>query len=157
VPIINDSADEVSGTVNLALSQPTNANLGTPSEAVLTIADNDVAGKVQLSAAAYSVSEKGSTATVTVTRTMGAAGDVTVPYTTANGTALAGTNYTGTSGVLTFDQGETAKTFTVDVLDDGVVTGNKTVLLKLGAPGGGAALGTRASAVLWIVDGGPPP
>jgi hypothetical protein len=157
VPIVNDSADEVSETVNLALSQPTNANLGTPSEAVLSIADNDVAGKVQFSAAAYSVSEKGGTATVTVTRTMGAAGDVTVPYETANGTASAGTNYTGTSGVLTFDQGEAAKTFTVDVFDDGVVTGNKTVLLKLGAPGGGAALGIRASAVLWIVDGGPPP
>jgi hypothetical protein len=42
VPILEDTSVEGSETVNLALTSPTNATLGTPSTAVLTIADNDV-------------------------------------------------------------------------------------------------------------------
>ena len=39
-------------------------------------------------------------------------------YATGNGTATAGADYTATSGTLTFDPGETAKTVNVAVLDD---------------------------------------
>ena len=38
---------------------------------------------------------------------------VTVSYTTANGTAVAGTNYTATSGTLTFAPGVTSETIRV--------------------------------------------
>jgi hypothetical protein len=49
---------------------------------VLTILDDDVAGSVQFSAAAYTVGEGASAVAVTVTRTGGDAGGVTVAYAT---------------------------------------------------------------------------
>jgi hypothetical protein len=42
VPILEDTSVEGDETVNLALSSPTHATLGTPSMAVLTVVDNDV-------------------------------------------------------------------------------------------------------------------
>jgi hypothetical protein len=42
VPILEDTSVEANETVNLVLSSPTGATLGTPSTAVLTIVDNDV-------------------------------------------------------------------------------------------------------------------
>ena len=44
--------------------------------------------------------------------------DVTVDYNTTNWTALAGSDYTETSGTLTFALGETEKTVQVPILDD---------------------------------------
>jgi hypothetical protein len=155
VPILNGTADEVSETVKLTLSDATNANLGSPGEAVLTIADNDVAGKVEFGTPAYSVGETGRTVTITVTRMGGTASDVTVEYATSDGTAKEGTNYTAASGTLSFGQGQTSQTFSVAILDDGVAGPNRTVDLTLSNPRGGASLGTRTTAVLWIVDANP--
>ena len=42
---------------------------------------------------------------------------VTVPYTTNDGSAVAGTDYTMTSGTLTFPPGETAQNISVPILD----------------------------------------
>jgi hypothetical protein len=44
---------------------------------------------------------------------------VSVNYTTVDGTATAGTDYTAKSGTLTFSPGETVRTVVVDVLADG--------------------------------------
>ena len=46
-------------------------------------------------------------------------GVVTVDYATVDGTAVAGEDYTATSGTLTFAAGERGKTVTVPILDDG--------------------------------------
>ena len=47
-------------------------------------------------------------------------GTVTVEYATASGTANVGSDYTGVSGTLTFDPGETSKTIKVPIIDDGI-------------------------------------
>ena len=59
---------------------------------------------------------------------------VTVDYATADGTAKAGSDYTATSGKLTFAAGETAKTVTVKVLSDTVTEGVENFSLKLSNP-----------------------
>src|SRR5205085_257536 len=112
------------------------ATLGSPNTAVLTIQDDDVAqpGALQFSAAGYTVNENGGAATITVTRTGGSAGSVTVHYATGDGTATAGSDYGATSGTLTFADGQTSLTFAVPVLDDTAVEGNETVTLTLGNP-----------------------
>jgi plastocyanin len=164
VQVLDDGVADGTHTVNLSLSSPAGgASLGT-SSAALAITDADAgagAGTLQLSSAAFSVSEKGGSAPISVTRSHGSAGAVSVHYATSGGTAVAGTNYTSTSGTLNWADGDAAaKTFNVAVLDDGVVDGSHTVNLALSSPTGGAALGT-ASAVLTITDadggtGGPP-
>ena len=110
------------------------------------------AGTFQFSAAAYAAAENSGTFAVTVTRTGGTAGGVTVHYATSDGTGVAGVNYVAASGTLTFAAGETSKTFLVTLLDDGVVNGDTTVGLTLSAPGSGGALGTPASAVLTVQE-----
>lgn len=53
---------------------------------------------------------------ITVRRRAGARNSTSVSYSTANGTAIAGVNYTATSGTLTWDDGELGpKTFSVPV------------------------------------------
>ena len=155
IPITDDSLVEGNETVNLTLSGATGgATLSTQSTATLTIVDNDVAqvGTLQFSAAAYTVNENGGTATITVTRTGGSDVPVTVNYATSNGTAAAGSDYTATSGTLTFGVGETSKTFTIAIADDSLVEGNETVNLTLSNATGGATLGTQGTATLTIVD-----
>jgi hypothetical protein len=110
------------------------------------------AGSLQFSNANYTVNENHGTRTITVTRTGGSTGSVSVHYATSDGTATAGSDYTARSGTLTFADGETRKTFTVPIRDDTAVEGNETINLTLSNATGGAALGNQATAVLTIQD-----
>ena len=156
IPISDDTTVEANETVNLALTSPTGgATLGSPSTAVLTITDNDVApaGTIQFSAATYSVGENAGTATVTVTRTGGSSGAVSVTFATSNGTATAPGDYTAVSQTVSFANGDTAsKTVDISISDDTTVEANETVNLALTSPTGGATLGSPSTAVLTITD-----
>ena len=114
-------------------------------------------GTVQFSSASYGVDENTGGIMVTVMRSGGDAGQVTVDYATADGTALAGEDYQGNAGTLTFLDGETSRTFTVTILDDAVHEADESLTLTLGNPGGGAVLGSPTSAVLTILDNDPAP
>ena len=108
-------------------------------------------GTVQFSAATYSVGEGAGQLTVTVTRTGDTAGTSTVHYATSNGTATAGSDYTNTSGDLTFGPTVTSRTFTVPIIDDSLVEGNETFTVKLTVPTG-ATLGSPSTATVTIAD-----
>jgi Zn-dependent metalloprotease len=152
VPVVNDTLDEDSETIELALTGPTNfAVLGAQDSATLTIADNDSGGTIQLDAA-YSAGEAAGTAVIAVRRTAGAASDVTVHYATADGSAIAGSDYTSVSGTVSFDANETSRTFTVPILNDGQAEANETIQLVLTDPSGGAVLGVRDEALLTVND-----
>ncbi len=111
-------------------------------------------GTLTLAASTYSVNESGGgTATHAVTRTEGDTGAVTVAYSTANGTATAGTDYTSTTGTLSWANGDSAtKTFTVPILDAGVAGGTRSFTVSLGSTTGGAVLGTATSSTVTISD-----
>ena len=84
-----------------------------------------------------------------------APGTVRVDYATADGTAVAGADYTAASGTQTFRAGETEKTVEVAVLDDAHHEGEETLTLALTNPVG-ARLGD-ASATGTIVNSDPIP
>ncbi|NOT13417.1 MAG: S8 family serine peptidase [Methylococcaceae bacterium] len=110
---------------------------------------------VQFSSATYRVSEAVLAATITVTRAGGTASPASVNFSTSDGTASAGTDYTAVSGTLTFGAGETSKTFTIPIINDTLHESNKRVNLALSSPTGGVLLGARATAVLVVVDNDP--
>ena len=66
-----------------------------------------------------------------VTLSRAPSGTVTVDYATSDGTATAGSDYTATSGTVTFAAGETEKTVSVAVLDDAHDEGSETLGLTL--------------------------
>ncbi|MDA8233651.1 MAG: choice-of-anchor L domain-containing protein, partial [Clostridia bacterium] len=75
-----------------------------------------------------------------------------VIYSTGNGTAIAEGDYSSTSGIITFGDGELSKTFLVPIKDDGLVEGNETVNLAIYGVTGGPLLGVPNAAVLTIID-----
>ncbi|HEX2834251.1 MAG TPA: Calx-beta domain-containing protein [Thermoanaerobaculia bacterium] len=110
-------------------------------------------GQLQFSAATYNVGEAGPFVTITVTRTGGSDGAVSIDYATSDGSAAAGFDYTAASGTLNWADGEsTSKTFDIAIADDSTYEGSETVNLALSNPGGYAELGTPGTAVLTIND-----
>jgi chitinase len=62
------------------------------------------------------------------------ASTVTVKYATANGSAGAGTDYTATSGTLTFGPGQTAKNVVVPIIDRSGAAPSRNFSVKLSSP-----------------------
>ncbi len=105
---------------------------------------------VQLDSNAYTVSE-GGTAVITATLSMTAASPVTVSYATADGTAVAGTHYTATSGTLVFPANTDTQTFMVETIDNLDNEPNKSLTVSLSNPIS-VELGTIDTAILTIQD-----
>ncbi len=155
VPVLHDAAPGLGDqTVNLTLSDPTNAAaLGGQSTATLTIHETGAGEFLQFGAPNYTVTEgAGTNETITVTRSGGTDGSVSVDYTTTDGTAKAGTDYTASAGTLTFAPGVSSQTFTIPLLTDGGPTGQGTVDLSLTDATNSASLGGQATAVLTLLD-----
>ena len=161
IPIKDNAVKAPNKTVNLAVSSPTNgATLGSPANAVLTIVDDETfqPGTLAFTASAYSVNEGAGQATISVSRTGGNSGAVSVNFSTADGTANVIADYGEVIGTLSWADGDTAtKTFVVPIVNDSVDEADETVLLTLSKPGGGATIGSAGSAVLTIVDDDLPP
>jgi hypothetical protein len=154
VKIKDDALTEGTETLKIVLRNPTNnATLGSPAVAELKIIDDEtvtvssaasssssVAPSVGFGATEYSIADAGGSLTVTLVRAGGTAGAVTVQYATADGTARSGTDYTSTSGTVSFASGEATKTFAVPVIANSSITGNKNFKVVLSNPTGGVTL-----------------
>lgn len=155
IPIVNDNIAEPTETFSFAILGATGAALGTQRTVGITILDDDAASaQFAFSQAAYNIKEDGGTAQIIVERSGSSSNIATVQYSTANGSATAGPDYTATSGTLTFAAGETSKTFNVQVINDTLGERNETVNLRLSSPTGGT-LGGQSNAVLNILDNDP--
>ena len=153
VPILNNTLDEANKTFGVSLSDPDGGgSIGLHSNAVVTIADDDKAGMIRLSAAKYYVAENGTNVIITVRRSGGLASGVQVDYNTESGSATPGKDYTEQNGTLTFSSGEAVKSFAVQILDNSIVDGNRTFAVALSNPTGGAILGLPRRSSIIIRD-----
>ena len=125
---------------------------GTTNRTVAFTAVPEGPGSLAFDSDGVHVRESAGTVTLTVVRTNGAAGAVSVGWSTANGTASAGSEYTAGSGTLAFAAGENSKTLTVALLDDTAAEENKTFTVTLHNATGGAALGDPVTCTVTIVD-----
>jgi hypothetical protein len=148
VPIIDTQGRLGQFTVDLTLSNPTGAGLGTPSTAVLIITSSP--GSVQFSTSSVSVPETGGSLTITVDRVGGASGTVGVSYSTSAVNAIPGVDYLPVSGVLTFPAGVTQESFTLPVLGNSSNPNDATIALVLSNPSGGASLGDPTTELVTI-------
>jgi hypothetical protein len=109
-------------TFLLTLTGASNAALPAGTKAVGTILNNNPAPIVSVSDAVVAKPTSGTTTiTFTVSLSSASGQTVTVPYATADGTALAGTDYQAASGTLTFKPGTTSLTVSI------TVNGNLTI------------------------------
>lgn len=152
VTIMDDVVAEPTETINLSLSAPIGASLGSQSTATITIADNDgTPPTVQFYVSSFSVGEDAGSAIIWVSLSQASMGTVSVNYATSDSTAVSPGDYTSTTGTLSFAQGEMLKTFTVPIINDTLVEGTEEVVLSLSNPVN-ATLGTLSSATLDILD-----
>ena len=83
---------------------------------------------------------EGGNLVLTVTKSGTTATSSSVNFATANGSAAAGSDYTPTSGTLTFAAAENSKTVTVATINDPTLEGNETLLVNLSDATGGATI-----------------
>ena len=114
-----------------------------------------IVGPPRLKVAGGRVREgKGDAIDFRVTLNRAASGTVTVDYATEDGTAVAGTDYTATSGTLTFASGETEKTVRVAILDDLIDEGREVFRLKLSNAVGARIADGKATGQIRNTDPG---
>jgi hypothetical protein len=97
---------------------------------------------------------------VRVQRSLGRAGEVTVQYATAAGSATEGADYTAATGTLSWPSGDLAdKAIAIPVSDDTSVEGAETFTVTLSALTGGATLDGSSTLTVTINDNDstPPP
>lgn len=174
------SVDDYNKEFSIKLDSPTGgAALGSPSELKVTLLDtlgnnpassssssststsggssssssSSVAVKFDFNASIFSVMEDAGNIAITVRRSGSSSSSATVNFATRERTADSGTHYTDVNGTLTFNSGESTKTFSVPVISrTPAIDGNKTFDVLLSSPSAGTSLGTQTSAIVTIID-----
>jgi hypothetical protein len=152
VALTGDTAVEANETFNVSLSNAVGATVLT-SPATGTILNDD---GPTLSVANASISEGNSgtkTLTFTVSLSQAAATAVTYTIATANGTALAGSDYTSTAlSGQSIAAGNLSNTFAVPIRGDAVIEPNETFTVNLSNAVGATILGSPATGTITNDD-----
>ena len=134
VQVRGDTLDEPDETFALNLSAPTNAVLGDAS-GLGTITDDDPPPALSIGDVTLAEGDAGTTSAVfTVSLSAVSGRDVTLAFVTANGTAVAGLDYTTTSGTLTIPAGASSATLAVPVKGDTLDETDETFFVNLSTP-----------------------
>jgi hypothetical protein len=138
VNVIGDLVSEPDESFQVNLSNAVGASL-TDASGLGTIIDDEAAPAVSVDDATVQEGD-GGTANLVFTVAMSHPGSsvATVGYETADATATAASDYSATSGTLTFNPGETSKTVTVSVTGDSVDEADETLNLMLLSPSNAA-------------------
>ncbi len=149
----DDSVDDDGESVKLTFGTlPTGVTEGTTDETVVTIGDDDVPSvNVSFGQASYTVGE-GSSVTIAVTLSSDPERTVTIPISTTNQGGASDGDYSGVPASVTFNSGETSKSFSVAATDDSVDDDDESVKLTFGTLPAGVTEGTTDETVVTIGD-----
>ncbi len=150
--VINDALDEIDETIQVTLSSPSNATLGTNTIHTYTINDDDGAPTVDFDATSSNGSEVLTSVNLAVSLSTASGNTVTVQYAVSGGTATAnGTDYSLSSGTLTFTPGDTSENVAITVSNDALDENNETIEVTLSSPSN-ATLGSNTIHTYTIND-----
>ncbi|WP_028593131.1 FG-GAP-like repeat-containing protein [Paenibacillus assamensis] len=117
---------------------------------IVVIRNNGVSGQIQFSQKEQTIEAHQQSVQVQVERTGGSAVHSIIEYATQDGTAKAGTDYTKTSGVLEFNNGETVKSLTVPIISVNRFQGARTFSIRLKNPTNGTNFGQNQTINIHI-------
>ena len=148
---IDDDGESV--LLSFGATLPDGVSAGTPATSTVTITDDDVPSvTVSFGSDAYTVAE-GGTQQVTVTLSADPEHTVVIPIEAANEGGATSADYSGVPQSVTFDSGDTEKTFVFTAETDTVDDDGESVLLSLGATlPAGVTAGTPATSTVTITD-----
>ena len=132
VPVLEDATAEPVETFTVVLSNPAGTNV-VHDTGVGTITAEGLPG---LSIADAPTVAEGGDAVFPVTLSPASSQVVTVAYTTQDGTAVADSDYTATSGTLRFEPGETMQTIRVPTRRDAIAEPSESFTVELSDPVG---------------------
>lgn len=150
ISLLDDFTDEDDENFTVGLFGSSQATIGVGT-ATGTIIDNDSAPIVTVTGIAAAVTEGATTATFSVNLSAASGKPITVDYTTQNGTATAGSDFTAQTGSLIFPTGSISQQITVVMLDDTLDEVEETFQVLL-TTAGNASIGTTNSATGIIFD-----
>ena len=118
-------------------------------------APGNAAGLLGFASPALLAGGTNASVSLTVQRSGGSSGTVSVAYGTTNASALAGVDFTATSGTLTFTNGQIQTTFNVPLLAGTAGTNRSFTVALTNATGGATLAADQATASILIDRTGP--
>lgn len=154
VPVIADNIPEGTETFSVSLSNPKGASLDyTANSATGSITDDD---KAELSISDVQIMEgnpgDNNTAVLTVNLSAPTSQKISVSYNTVNGTATGFNDYTGKSGIVTFDPGSTRQEISIPIMGDQIVEPDETFFVQLLPPQNASISSSAGKAKVTITN-----
>lgn len=145
-------------TLTFGLANPQALAIGPQASCTLTIEDSaPPPASVGFAATTAQFNEDAGTVNLGVTLSAACAYEVTVDYSAAPETAVAGVNYALANGSLRFAAGETQQNVSLRILRDGRDSDAKTLSVQLGAPLNAALTAGAATCNVTILNLDPAP
>ena len=149
----NDSVDDDGESVLLSFGTlPTGVSAGSPATATVNITDDDVPTvTARYEQSIYTVAE-GSSVVIRVILSADPERTVTIPIPRSNKDGAGNGDYSGVPTSLTFNSGDTVKSFTFTAVQDGVDDDGESVLLSFGTLPADVSLGINDESTVNITD-----
>jgi uncharacterized Zn-binding protein involved in type VI secretion len=155
VAVLGDALDEADESFAVSLSGAQNATLA-DSQGLGTILDNDPTPTLTINDVSVTEGNSGSVNAVFTVSLSAASGlPVSVAYATANGAAIAGSDYTAKTGTLSFAPGVTTQTLSVAVLGDALAEPSESFAVNLTQPGNATIADSQGVGTILDNDGAP--
>lgn len=155
VNLVNNTTKENTEAFWLELSSSVNAIVAQRLTPALIFDNDATAGTPAIAVTDMVVDETTRTASFAVWLNKPATNTVTVNYSTADGTAIAGQDYEANAGVLSFAAGEVVKTVTVNITNDSLAEADEFFNLLLSNPGNATLVDASGLAQIGRNDAAP--
>ena len=152
LPLTDDGEIEVIESLQLTMEITGGADLDGDGALRIDLSSAENAGQVEFASTSSSASESAGSVTLTVQRVGGSGGSASLQYQTQDASAAAGSDYTASSGTLTWADGDNAsKTVVIAITNDSSSENTESFDVVL-SNASGATLGSRTQVTVTVQD-----